>query len=110
MQVGRTVDTSTGPARVMTDVGPAYLKVMGNRQGPHVLATDWVGTHLAKWFGLTTFDIAILTLDADDTFALPRGHIAQPGPAFTAKAMAGEPWGKSGLQLVCWSIPRTSPG
>jgi hypothetical protein len=64
-----------------------------------VLATDWVGTHLAKWFGLSTFDIAILTLDTDDTFPLPRGYTAQPGPAFAAKAMAGDPWGKSGLQL-----------
>jgi hypothetical protein len=81
---------------------------MGNRQGPHVLATDWVGTHLAKWFGLSTFDIAILRLDADDEFPLPSkvhgdgritNYTAQPGPAFAAKALAGDPWGKSGLQL-----------
>jgi hypothetical protein len=99
MEIGRSVDTSTGPAQVMTDAGPAYLKAMGNRQGPHVLATDWVGTHLAKWLGLSTFDIAILTLDADDTFPLPRGYTAQPGPAFVSRALPGDPWGKSGLQL-----------
>ena len=40
-----------------------------------------------------------MTLDADDTFPLPRGHAAQPGPAFAARAMAGDPWGTSGLQL-----------
>lgn len=99
MEVARSVDTSTGATRVSTDVGRAYIKPMGNRQGPHVLATDWVGTHLAKWFGLSTFEIAILTLDADDRFPLPRGYTAQPGPAFAARAMAGDPWGKSGLQL-----------
>ena len=99
LEVAGSVDTSTGATEVNTDAGRAYLKPMGNRQGPHVLATDWVGTHLAKWFGLSTFDIAILTLDADDSFPLPRGYTAQPGPAFATRALPGEPWGQSGLQL-----------
>jgi hypothetical protein len=99
LDVGRSADTSTGATRVRTDAGRAYVKPMGNRQGPHVLATDWVGTHLAKWLGLSTFDIAILVLGPDDGFPLPRGYTAQPGPAFAARAMAGAPWGKSGLQL-----------
>lgn len=83
----------------MTDAGPAYIKPLGNRQGPHVLATDWVGTHLARWLGLSTFDISILELQPDDKFRLSRGYEAQPGPAFAARAMQGEPWGNSGLQL-----------
>lgn len=99
MEILGSADTSTGATEVTTDAGRAYLKPLGNRQGPHVLATDWVGTHLARWFGLSTFDIAILTRDADATFPLPRGYAAEPGPAFAARAMAGEPWGKSGLQL-----------
>lgn len=97
--VAGSADTSTGATEVTTDAGRAYLKPLGNRQGPHVLATDWVGTHLAKWFGLCTFDIAILTLDPDDTFPLPRGYFAEPGPAFAARAISGVPWGRSGLQL-----------
>jgi hypothetical protein len=99
LEVAGSVDTSTGATEVMTDAGNAYIKPMGNRQGPHVLATDWVGTHLAKWFGLSTFDIAILQLDADDEFDMPRGAKAQPGPAFASRAMSGEPWGMSRLQL-----------
>lgn len=99
LEVAGSVDTSTGATEVMTDAGRAYIKPMGNRQGPHVLATDWVGTHLAKWFGLSTFDIAILQLDSDDEFELPRGAKAEPGPAFASRALPGEPWGKSGLQL-----------
>jgi hypothetical protein len=99
IEVAGSVDTSTGATEVMTDAGRAYIKPLGNRQGPHVLATDWVGTHLAKWFGLSTFDIAILQLDAEDDFELPRGARAIPGPAFASKALAGAPWGESGLQL-----------
>lgn len=99
MEVAASVDTSTGATEVTTDAGRAYIKVLGNRQGPHVLATDWVGTHLARWFGLSTFDIAILTLGPDDVFTLPRGHSAAPGPAFASRALRGDPWGHSGLQL-----------
>lgn len=99
LEVAGSVDTSTGATEVMTDAGRAFIKPMGNRQGPHVLATDWVGTHLASWFGLSTFEIAILPLDEDDSFDLPRGYTAKPGPAFAARAMNGEPWGNSGLQL-----------
>lgn len=98
-EVADSVDTSTGCTEVTTDAGRAYLKPMGNRQGPHVLATDWVGTHLARWFGLTTPDVAILHLDEEDAFPLPRGHTAEPGPAFASRALAGEPWGNSGPQL-----------
>lgn len=105
MEVASSADTSTGATQVSTDAGRAYIKPMGNRQGPHVLATDWVGTHLAKWFGLSTFDIAILMLGPDDIFSLPRGYAAQPGPAFAARATAGDPWGKSGLQLDVLANP-----
>jgi hypothetical protein len=72
---------------------------LGNRQGPHVLATDLVGTHLARWLGLSTFDVAIFNLESDDVFDLPRGAKAEPGPAFVTKALPGDPWGKSGLEL-----------
>lgn len=97
--VAGSVDTSTGVTEVLTDAGRAYVKPLGNRQGPHVLATDWVGTQLAKWLGLPTFEIALLPLGPDDTFPLPRGYSATAGPAFAARAMPGEPWGKSNLQL-----------
>ena len=70
---------------------------MGNRQGPHVLATDWVGTHLAKWFGLSTFEIAIVHLE--EGFELRRGAMATPGPAFAARAEAGDAWGGGPTEL-----------
>lgn len=99
LEVADSADTSTGVTEVTTDAGRAYIKPMGNRQGPHVLATDWVGTHLARWLGLSTFDIAVLRLKADDSFPLPRGYRAEPGPAFASRALLGESWGKSLEQL-----------
>lgn len=99
VQVGDSRDSSTGTTEVLTDAGPAYIKPMGNRQGPHVLATDWVGTHLAKWFGLSTFDIAILELGESDLFPLPRGYRAAVGPALASRAVGGFPWGESAAEL-----------
>ena len=37
----RAFDTSTCTARIVTDAGPAYIKTMGNRQGPHALFNDF---------------------------------------------------------------------
>jgi hypothetical protein len=99
VEVARSADTSTGATELTTDAGRAYIKPMGNRQGPHVLATDWVGTHLAKWFGLSTFDVAIIRVEAKNVFELPRGARAEPGPAFVARAEAGDAWGGGSKEL-----------
>jgi hypothetical protein len=99
LRVGESHDSSTGTTEVLTDAGPAYIKPLGNRQGPHVLASDWVGTHLARWFGLSTFDIAFLELGESDLFPLPRGYKAEMGPAFASRAVRGFPWGKSAEEL-----------
>lgn len=93
LEIAGSADTSTGATEVTTDAGLAYIKTLGNRQGPHVLATDWVGTHLAKWFGLSTFEIAILRVEEAAVFELPRGAMAEPGPAFVARAENGDAWG-----------------
>lgn len=103
LTIAESVATSTGATEVDTDAGRAYIKPMGNRSGPHVLATDWVGTHLAKWFGLSTFDIALLPLTADDSFPLPdyKGspYKAEPGPAFAARYEHGASWGRTTREL-----------
>lgn len=95
----RAYDTSMGTARIVTDAGPAYIKAMGNRQGPHPLACEWIGTYLARWFGLPTFAFAIVTLDAEDTIPFSRGGTAEPGPAFVSKAVQGHPWGGDAEEL-----------
>ena len=93
---GSSMDT----ARIITDVGPAFIKAMGNRQGPHALACEYVGTQLAQWFGLPTFDFAILTVDATvDEIPFLRGGRAASGPAFVTRATAGHNWGGSEDEL-----------
>ena len=88
-----------GTAEIVTDAGRAYIKAIGNRQGPHGLACELVGTQLARWFGLPVFDFAILKLDDADEIPLPRGCSAQPGPAFVTRAERGHPWGGSTDEL-----------
>lgn len=83
----------------MTDAGPAYAKALGNPQGPHVLACDLVGTALARWFGLPTFDWAILVLGEDDEIPFPGGGRALPGPAFVTREETGLSWSGDAADL-----------
>lgn len=92
-------DTSTGPALVITDAGRAYVKALGNPEGPHVLACEWVGVNLARWLGLRTFDFALMNLQRDDDFRLGRGRHSAPGPAFATRAERGHGWGGDGAEL-----------
>lgn len=96
----RTYSTATETVFVQTDAGPGYLKALGNRGGPHLLAAEWVATHLARWLGLPTFDFAILKLDETNEVHLGGGKLAENGPAFITREMAGEVWGggAEGLQ------------
>jgi hypothetical protein len=57
-------------------VGTAYVKVLGNKEGPHMLASEWVGTSLAQWFGLRVPDFAIIQLPPEACFKLPDGRPA----------------------------------
>jgi hypothetical protein len=66
---------------------------MGNAGGEHVLACEWVGTHLARWLGLPTFDFAIIEVATMDELPFAAGGRARPGPAFFTRAESGQPWG-----------------
>jgi hypothetical protein len=90
----RGLNTSMGTARIDTDAGEAYIKAMGNRQGPHPLACEWVATQLARWFGLPTFDTHLIVIDATrDEIPFLRGGRAASGPAFVSRRVSGRPWG-----------------
>jgi hypothetical protein len=58
-----------------------------------------VGTHVARWFGLSTPDFAILNLTEADEVVLHSGKKAVPGPAFATRAVTGTPWGGSEAEL-----------
>ncbi len=97
--VGQTFGTSMETTRVETDAGPAYLKAMGNPEGTHPLACEWVGTQLASWLGLPTFEVALIRLDDVQRFPLGNGRQAEPGAAFVARAADGVTWDGSATLL-----------
>ncbi len=93
-------DTSMGTAKVKTNATFGYLKAMGNREGPHALASEWVGTSLAKLFGLSVPEFAIFSLDKVDCYTLPRNAKTEPGPAFVSRLVPGHTWDRSTEELM----------
>lgn len=105
------VGSSMSTARIVTDAGPAYIKAMGNPQGPHQLACEYVGTQLAEWFGLATLDYALMVIDASvDEIPLRPGQFAASGPAFVTRAAQGHPWGGSAEELDAVVNPEAITG
>jgi hypothetical protein len=88
----RSFDTGAGTVLVDTDCGKGYVKAIGNPGGEHVLACEWVGTQLAKWFGLPTFDFALVHVTEIDEIPFRKGGKASPGPAFITREETGQPW------------------
>lgn len=86
-------NTATETVRVKTDAGPGFLKALGNRGSPHYLAADFVGTQLARWIGLPTFEFAIVSVTDEDDITFYRGGKAKPGPAFITREQSGTVWG-----------------
>ena len=78
---------------VESDCGEGYVKALGNPEGPHALASEFVGTQLAEWFDLPVFDYALVSLTDDDELPFSRGGQAESGPAFISRAETGFTWG-----------------
>jgi hypothetical protein len=91
--------SSTQPLRVETDQGDAFLKVLGNPEGPHTLASEWVAFQLAQALGIRTFQAALITLDETDELLMKNKTRAQSGSAFATKAEQGKSWGGSSEEL-----------
>lgn len=67
--------------RVETDAGEAFIKTLGNPEGPHALASEWVGSRLAELLGMPTLDFTLITIDAGVELPMAGAGNAQPGPA-----------------------------
>ncbi len=90
----RSHPSSTGPIFVETDAGDAVVKALGNPEGPHALACEWVGTSLARLLGLRTFDFHILPVEESLPLPLGKGGgFASVGPAFATRVEKGRTWG-----------------
>ncbi|MEZ4411300.1 MAG: hypothetical protein R3A52_33185 [Polyangiales bacterium] len=89
--------TSTRPAKVVTDAGQAMVKLLGNPQGPHALAREWVGTRVAAWLGLPTFDMAMIEYTGDPPIEeVP----ATAGPAIVLRFVEGHVWDETAEGLA----------
>ena len=97
--------TGTMALRVQTDQGSAILKAMGNPEGPHVLVCDLVGTRLAEWFGLPTFEFGTISVVAEYGLTFLEDGEVEPGPAFVTKYDPGDVWGGMERQLKQLSNP-----
>jgi hypothetical protein len=61
---------------------------------------------MAKWFGLPTFDYALMTIDASiDEIPFHRGGAAASGTAFVTRAIAGHTWGGTAEELANLANP-----
>lgn len=99
----RRLPTGTQAVEVMTDVGPAFAKFLGNSEGPHVLAAELVGTLLAALLGLEVLDHAVIEYDGVPEIALAEGRLAQSGPIWVTRKEERVDWsGESeDLDLLC---------
>ena len=104
-RVEESYHTSMGTTRIKTDATRGYIKTMGNRQGPHALACEFVATQLARWFGLSIAEFAILDLPAEACFEFPQGARVQPGPAFISRHVDGATWGGTKDELESLENP-----
>lgn len=93
--------TSARIAHVDTDCGEGFLKALGNpEEGPQILACEYVGSRLADWLRLPTFDFALVDVTAEDEIPFSGGGNAAPGPGFISRAnQTGFPWGGTGKEL-----------
>ena len=85
---------------VETDLGQGFLKAIGNPAGTHCLASEFVGTQLAEWLGLSVLDYGLVDVDEQiDEIRLYSGGKAKTGPAFISKSEPGDTWDGSKSQL-----------
>jgi hypothetical protein len=95
----KNLPSGAGTILVETDEGTGYLKAMGNPGGEHCLACEYVGTRLAQWFGLSTFNFTLINVTEVDELPFAKGGTAKPGPAFVTKKEVGNNWGGTEREL-----------
>ncbi len=104
------LDSGAGTLIVETDSGLAYMKALGNPDGPHALVKEFLGTSFARVLGLPTFDFAIIEVTTIDELPFFRDGNAQPGPAFVTRSETGMTWGNDNRMLGKVDNPETISG
>lgn len=110
-RVIRVLDTSTRPIECILDDGThAFVKVMGNPEGPSALACELVGTGAAALLGLPVFEVAIPEFPNELCVPLDYGLIPSPGPCFATRFADGSSWDGRGAFLDALDRPEHIPG
>ena len=110
-RVIRVLKTSTRPIECELDDGAhAFIKVMGNPEGPSALACEFIGTGAARLLGLPVFDVAIPEYPKELCVPLDHGLVPQPGPCFAARFADGSSWDGRGALLDALEHPEHIPG
>lgn len=91
-RVAELKETGTEVVEVVTNEGPGFVKFLGNREGPHVLAAEFVGTRLAGAMGLPILDWHVFQYDGLPEIRLPSGDLAQAGSAWSTRKVEGFVW------------------
>lgn len=108
--VTRTLQSSTGAALVETDLGAAYVKLLGNPEGPHALFCELVGSRAAAWLGLRTFDLGLITVTEAGLVTYENGTQSEAGPGFVARFEKGTTWGGAAEELDAIENPEMLAG
>lgn len=110
-RVIRVLDTSTRPIECMLDDGThAFVKVMGNPEGPSALACEFVGTGAASLLGLPVFDVAVPEFPKELCVLLEHGLTPLPGPCFATRFAEGSSWDGRGALLDALDRPEHIAG
>lgn len=110
-RVIRVLETSTRPIECELDDGThAFIKVMGNPEGPSALACEWIGTGAARLLGLPVFDVAIPDYPEQLCVQLDHGLLPLPGPCFATRFAEGSSWDGRGAMLDALERPEHIPG
>jgi len=100
-----TKQTGTEVVEVVTNDGPGFIKFLGNPEGPHVLAAEFVGTRLAGEMGLAILDWEVFPYDGIPEIRLPSGNLAQAGSAWSTRKVEGFVWSGNPDDLTVISNP-----
>lgn len=77
---------------VETDAGGGYLKLWHDKNSPHDLVCEWVGTRLAQLVCLPTLEPALIDVPLTAPVELAGSVRFRPGKAFITRACEGEQW------------------
>jgi hypothetical protein len=97
--------TGSEVVQVDTDAGSAFAKLLGGKEGPHVLACELIGTRLAALMGLPVLDWHLLHYPGMPDIILSSGAKAKSGTAWLTRRVEGFVWSRDAGDLKYLANP-----